>query len=52
MFPTLSYCTSRLFAFAMLPLVSLKPNQVMATNDNDPATNDNDPLVRLPKVWP
>lgn len=40
----LSYCTAKLFAHAILPLVSLKPQPVANANDDDV-------LAPFPSVW-
>jgi hypothetical protein len=39
----LSYCTTKLFSHAILPLAMLKPRPVASANDDDP-------LAALPSV--
>jgi len=40
----LTYCTTRLFSRAILPLVSLRARRIEPGNDNDP-------LAPFPCVW-
>ena len=40
----LSYCTTKLFSRAFLPLVMIKPVPLASANDDDP-------LVPFPSVW-
>jgi hypothetical protein len=40
----LTYCTTKLFSHAVLPLVMIKPRPVASANDDDP-------LASFPSVW-
>ena len=40
----LSYCTTKLFANAVLPLVMIKPRPITGDNDDDP-------MAAFPSVW-
>jgi hypothetical protein len=40
----LSYCTTKLFSHAVLPLVMIKPQPLASANDDDP-------LAPFPSVW-
>jgi hypothetical protein len=40
----LSYCSAKLFAHALLPLVLAQPKPLASANDDDP-------LAALPCVW-
>lgn len=40
----LSYCTTKLFSQAILPLVMIKPQPVASANDDEP-------LAPFPSVW-
>ncbi|MBB3018387.1 hypothetical protein FHR70_001441 [Microvirga lupini] len=40
----LSYCTTKLFSHAVLPLVRIEPRPVTSANDDDP-------LAPLPSIW-
>ena len=40
----LTYCTTKLFSHAVLPLVMIKPQPVASANDDDP-------LPAFPSVW-
>jgi hypothetical protein len=40
----LSYCTTKLFSHAILPLVMIKPRPVVSANDDDP-------MAPFPSAW-